>query len=220
MALLVNLSRLLGFRVLTSAKHLGSEFLPKQAPLVPTFWDQQIRKYRKLRNVPTSLPWANKYPEYQSEVIDPTEEEEKQAVEVCAEINRQITEDKTGRLFAVIHLAGKQYKVTESDLIVVRGYWPPNPGDKVTLEKVLLLGSKDFTLLGRPILNRELVSIDATVIDKTFSHTVTHFRFRKRKQYRRIHFDRFQQTMLRINTIKINGKVDQKLEFEGLDRIY
>jgi large subunit ribosomal protein L21 len=106
---------------------------------------------------------------------------------VCNEINKQISENRTGRLFAIIYLAGKQYKITESDLVVVRGYWPPQPGDQIKLEKVLLVGSTDFSLIGRPILNRELVSINATVIDKTFSQTITHFRFRKRKQYRRIH---------------------------------
>lgn len=110
---------------------------------------------------------------------------------MSSEINQQIAEDKTGRLFAVIYLAGKQYKITESDIVIVRGYWPPNVGDQIKLEKVLLLGSKDFTLVGRPILNRELVTINATVIDKTFSSTITHFRFRKRKQYRRIHCEYF-----------------------------
>lgn len=102
------------------------------------------------------------------------------------EINKQIAEDKTGRLFAVIHVSGKQFKVTESDIIVVRGYWPPNPGDEITFEKVLLVGSTDFTLVGRPILNRQMVTVDATVIDKTISPTVTHFTFRARKQVRRM----------------------------------
>ena len=81
--------------------------------------------------------------------------------------------------------------MTESDIIIVQGYWPPQPGDQIKLEKVLLVGNTDFTLVGRPLLNREMVSVDATVIDKTFSHTITHFRFRKRKQYRRIHCKHF-----------------------------
>lgn len=83
-------------------------------------------------------------------------------------------------------MAGKQFKVTENDLIVVQGYWPPNPGDKLKLEKILLVGGTDFTLVGRPILNRELVGVDATVIDKTFSHTKYEFRYRPRKQYKRL----------------------------------
>lgn len=107
--------------------------------------------------------------------------------EVISEINKQVSTATTSRLFAVVHICGKQFKVTENDLIVIQGYWPPNPGDQLKLEKVLLVGSTDFTLVGRPILNRELVNIDATVVEKTFSHTKTRFRMRPRKQYKRIH---------------------------------
>lgn len=102
------------------------------------------------------------------------------------EINDQIATNKTGRLFAIIQVCGKQFKVTENDIIIVEGFWPPNIGERLKLEKVLLMGSTDFTLVGRPILNRELVSVEALVIEKTLSHTKTRFRFRKRKQYRRI----------------------------------
>lgn len=106
--------------------------------------------------------------------------------DVIKEINNQIATEKAGRLFAVVQICGKQFKVTTNDIIVVQGYWPPNAGDELKLEKVLLIGSKDFTLVGRPILNNELVNIDATVIEKTFSTTKTLFRFRPRKQFRRI----------------------------------
>lgn len=102
------------------------------------------------------------------------------------EINRQIATNSVGRLFAVIHLCGTQFKVTESDVIAIQGHWPPQPGDELKLEKVLLVGGKDFTLIGRPILNRELVSVNATVIQKTLSHTIAHFRMKPRKQFRRL----------------------------------
>ncbi|XP_029670274.1 39S ribosomal protein L21, mitochondrial [Formica exsecta] len=128
--------------------------------------------------------------------------------------------DKIGRMFAVVQVCGKQFKVTENDIIIVEGFWPPNIGDRLKLEKVLLVGSTDFTLVGRPLLNRELISVDVTVIEKTLSHTKTRFRFRKRKQYRRINFFRIQHTMLRINCININGNIDEKKEVEGLDRVY
>lgn len=97
-----------------------------------------------------------------------------------------MADQKHGRLFAIVHICGKQFKITETDLIIIQGYWPPTIGNKLNLEKVLLVGSKDFTLVGRPILNRELVSIEATVVEKTFSHIKTRFRFRKRQQFRRI----------------------------------
>lgn len=106
--------------------------------------------------------------------------------DVTNEINNQIAMDRTGRMFAVVQVCGKQFKVTENDIIIIEGFWPPNIGDRLKLEKVLLVGNTDFTLVGRPILNRELISVDATVIEKTLSHTKTRFRFRQRKQYRRI----------------------------------
>lgn len=49
------------------------------------------------------------------------------------------------------------------------------------------MGAKDFSLIGRPLVQHGLVSIVATVIEKTLSHTKTHFRKKRRKQYKRIH---------------------------------
>ncbi|XP_011498341.1 PREDICTED: 39S ribosomal protein L21, mitochondrial [Ceratosolen solmsi marchali] len=221
MVSLINFSRFLNIGMQTCSKKVDSNFLIKQPSIMcQTLLIAGIRNYRKIKGVPRSIPWIDKKPDYQTEVINTTKEDAKIAADVCEQINEQIAENKTGRLFAIIHLAGKQHKITESDLVVVRGYWPPQPGDKIKLEKVLLVGGTDFSLIGRPILNRELVSINATVIDKTFSQTITHFRFRKRKQYRRIHFFRIPQTMIRINAITLNGKVNRKLEVEGLDRVY
>lgn len=44
--------------------------------------------------------------------------------------------NKQGRLFAVVHLSGKQIKVTEGDVVIVEGYWPPTTGDRIKLDKV------------------------------------------------------------------------------------
>ncbi|OAD59225.1 39S ribosomal protein L21, mitochondrial, partial [Eufriesea mexicana] len=179
-------------------------------------WEVRTAGYRRQYK----LPWFKPPPSYQEEVPEHNEEKEKESIDVINEINKQIATKSTGRLFAVIHLCGMQFKITESDIITVEGHWPPQPGDKLKLEKVLLVGSEDFTLIGRPILNRELVSIDATIIQKTLSHTIVHFRMKPRKQYRRLKFYRIPRTMLRINSIIINGDINKKKEVEGLDRIY
>lgn len=52
-------------------------------------------------------------------------------------MNTLIADGKQGRLFAIIHVAGKQFKVTDGDVIIIEGYWPPNVGDKISLDKVL-----------------------------------------------------------------------------------
>ncbi|XP_063974133.1 large ribosomal subunit protein bL21m [Diachasmimorpha longicaudata] len=168
----------------------------------------------------TYLPWMPRPRPQPLQEPEVTPEEEKLIDAITQKINNQLETGNTSRLFAIVQIAGKQFKVTESDLIIIQGYWPPSPGDQLKLEKVLLVGGTDFTLVGRPLVNRELASVDATVIEKTMSHTKTEFRMRKRKQYRRIHFRRVQHTILRINSININRAIDKKPEVEGLDRIF
>lgn len=55
---------------------------------------------------------------------------------VIEKVNNQIAQQGEGRLFAVVHLCGKQFKITSGDIILVEGYWPPNIGDKIRLDKV------------------------------------------------------------------------------------
>lgn len=215
MATVLGFSRLFNYAASNCLKRVAPIAICKQYYPALRLWETPVAEYRTV--VP---PWMRTIPSYQTEIQEWDEEKEKICTDVTNEINNQIATNTTGRMFAVVQLCGKQFKVTENDIIIIQGYWPPNIGDHIKLEKVLLIGSTDFTLVGRPLLNRELVSVDATVIEKTLSHTKTHFRFQKRKQYRRINFYKEQHTMLRINCININGNIDEKKEVEGLDRVY
>ncbi|CAH0604451.1 unnamed protein product [Chrysodeixis includens] len=128
--------------------------------------------------------------------------------DVIAECNSLI-EKNASRNFAIVHLLGKQWRVTDGDLLVLEGFWPPNIGDKIKLDKVLLAGTKDFSLIGRPVVQPGLVDVTATVISKGLSHTRTHFKKKRRKQYMRINFQRAQQTILRINSVEIASKINE-----------
>ncbi|KAH8270072.1 hypothetical protein KR018_003605, partial [Drosophila ironensis] len=140
--------------------------------------------------------------------------QQKEGQGICERINRQVAQAEQGRLFAVVHLCGKQFKVTPGDVILVEGYWPPTTGDEISLDKVLLAGARDFTLVGRPILEPGLVSVKATVVEKTLTHTKTHFRKKRRKQYMRINFQRSPNTMIRINSIDLQRALDAESEPE------
>ncbi|XP_076759690.1 mitochondrial ribosomal protein L21 [Xylocopa sonorina] len=216
MAILTNVTRIFNFATNTCIRRILPASICKQHYPAPKLWEVGAAGYRTRYQ----LPWFKEPPSYQEEIVEYDEEKEKAVSDVINEINKQVATNTTGRLFAVIHLCGAQFKITESDVITVQGHWPPQPGDKLRLEKVLLVGSKDFTLIGMPLLNRELVSVNATVIQKTLSHTITRFRMRKRKVFRRLNFYRIHRTMLRINSITINADIDKKKEVEGLDRIY
>lgn len=128
--------------------------------------------------------------------------------EVINTCNR-LAADKVSRNFAIVHILGKQWRVTDGDLLVVEGYWPPNIGDKISLDKVLLAATKDFSLIGRPLVQPGLVTVTATVISKGLSHTRTHFKKKRRKQFMRINFQRAEQTMLRINSVEIASSINK-----------
>uniref|UniRef100_W8C026 Large ribosomal subunit protein bL21m n=1 Tax=Ceratitis capitata TaxID=7213 RepID=W8C026_CERCA len=149
-----------------------------------------------------------------------SEVEQKECQDVFNKVNTQLAERKEGRLFAIVHLCGKQFKVTAGDIILVEGYWPPTIGDEIRLEKVLLAGAKDFTLIGRPLLPQGLVNIKATIIEKTLTHTKTHFKKKRRKQFMRINFQRSPNTMIRINTIEVERKVDDPAQVISEPRIF
>uniref|UniRef100_A0A1B6CM71 Large ribosomal subunit protein bL21m n=1 Tax=Clastoptera arizonana TaxID=38151 RepID=A0A1B6CM71_9HEMI len=156
----------------------------------------------------------------QGEVVEVDSKDKQITHETIAHINNQICRGEEGRLFAVIYILGKQYKVTQEDVVVVGGYWAPDIGDQIKFEKVMLLGGSDFTLIGRPILPSNLVSVTATVIDKDLSHVKTRFFKRRRKQFKRINFIRNYQTMIRINEVRVVGEVNKRMDVEGLDQIF
>ncbi|XP_033741471.1 39S ribosomal protein L21, mitochondrial-like [Pecten maximus] len=123
-------------------------------------------------------------------------------------VNETLVTEDLGRLFAVVQVAGKQRKVTTEDMIIVEANFPPTVGDRIRLEKVILVGGKDFTLLGTPMLSRQQVCVEATVIEKTLSHYKVNFGYRRR--HRRSHFRlvRNQQTVLLINSINVNRNME------------
>ena len=93
-------------------------------------------------------------------------------------------------------------------------------GAKIVINKLLALGSKDFTLLGRPVLPRDLAVVEATVIEKTLSRTKIVQQFQRRMRFRHISFSRQKWTLLRINTIRVTGRVGETLDREGIEDIF
>ncbi|KDR22679.1 39S ribosomal protein L21, mitochondrial [Zootermopsis nevadensis] len=168
----------------------------------------------------TTTSHLHSVPETQKMILtssETTEEEQKQSNEIISKVNKQLQQQSEGRLFAVVHICGKQFKVTTEDLIIIEGHWAPQIGDELKLEKVLLAGGTDFTLIGRPVLSSELVLVHATVIEKALSHIKTVFKKKRRKQFQRINFQRTPHTMLRINSIQIKPEINVKKDVEGLE---
>nr|XP_056707953.1 39S ribosomal protein L21, mitochondrial [Euleptes europaea] len=130
-------------------------------------------------------------------------EEAKHHREIVQKVNEQIADRQYGRLFAVVHFASRQWKVTNEDLILIEGRIPAECGDRIRMEKVLLVGAEDFTLLGRPLLGKDVVRVEATVLEKTESWPKINMVFNRKCHIQRKKIMIMPQTVLRINTIEI-----------------
>lgn len=142
-------------------------------------------------------PW----PEQPNLVSD--DEERRRHAAVVSTVNQRILRQDFGRLFAVVHFAGRQWKVTNEDLILIENHIEAECGERIRMEKVLLVGAEDFTVVGRPLLGKELVRVEATVIEKTESWPKVCMSFWKRHRFQRKKIIVQPQTVLRINRIEL-----------------
>uniref|UniRef100_A0A8C3IWG3 Large ribosomal subunit protein bL21m n=1 Tax=Chrysemys picta bellii TaxID=8478 RepID=A0A8C3IWG3_CHRPI len=100
----------------------------------------------------SSSPWP------EVKLPDPIEKAKYHA-EVMQKVNEMIATGQYGRLFAVVHFASKQWKVTSEDLVLIENMLTAECGDRIRLEKVLLVGADDFTLIGKPLLGKDLIYV-------------------------------------------------------------
>ncbi|XP_065177325.1 large ribosomal subunit protein bL21m-like [Sycon ciliatum] len=121
--------------------------------------------------------------------------------------NNAIATGTTGRAFCVIHTSGRQYKVTNGDVIVTNKMHCA-PGSHIVFNKVLLAGTKDFTLLGTPMLSPRLVQVTGTVIEQVIGAKKIRYLFKRRKRYRRKRGLRQHMTTVRINDVGLQPNID------------
>jgi len=99
-----------------------------------------------------------------------------------------------GGMFAVMILKGKQFKVCPDD-IVISERLDQDINEQVVSDRVLAIGTLEFSLFGRPYLPYARVTM--TVEQQTLTSEVVSFRFKKRKRYRKAWFHRQPITYLR-----------------------
>ena len=119
-------------------------------------------------------------------------------------VNALITTNQLGQTFAVIHIYSQQHLVHLGDIITLNKAIPAEVGEKIKLERCLLVGNQNFTLVGRPVLNRDLVQVEATIIEKTMSQTYFNmFHIPRNHGFRLYRFARYPMSMLRITEITV-----------------
>ncbi|CAL9778177.1 unnamed protein product [Musa acuminata subsp. burmannicoides] len=102
--------------------------------------------------------------------------------------------------FAVVQIGSHQFKVSNGDSIFTERLKYCEVNDKLILNRVLMLGSRSQTVVGRPIVPD--AAVHAIVEEHTLDATVIIFKKKRRKNYRRTKGHRQELTKLRITDIQ------------------
>ena len=101
-------------------------------------------------------------------------------------------------MFAVLNTGGKQYKVSQGDLIEVEKL-ESDVGDKVTLSQVLMVGEGERVEVGSPYVSN--CKVTGEVVEQGKGAKIIIFKKKRRKNYRRKNGHRQLFTQLKITEI-------------------
>lgn len=100
-------------------------------------------------------------------------------------------------MYAVIKTGGKQYRVSEGDVLRVEKL-PGDVGADLVLDEVLMLGGETVAI-GKPVV--EGAKVTATIVAQDRAKKIIVFKKRRRKNYRRKNGHRQPYTELRITGV-------------------
>ena len=101
-------------------------------------------------------------------------------------------------MFAVLNTGGKQYKVSQGDLIEVEKL-ESNAGETVTLDQVLMVGEGEDIEVGAPFVSG--CKVTGEVVEQRKGVKIIVFKKKRRKKYRRKNGHRQLFTQLKITEI-------------------
>ena len=108
-------------------------------------------------------------------------------------------------MYAIIETGGKQYRVQEGDVITVEKL-NVEAGDKVELDKVLILSDADGLKVGKPYIEGARVIGEA--VENGKGKKVIIFKYKAKKDYRKKQGHRQPYTMLKIESL--GGRAEEK----------
>ena len=106
-------------------------------------------------------------------------------------------------MFAIINIAGKQFRVEEGDQIKVP-HLSTDVGKSLAFDKVLLVNDGKKVQLGSPLLSN--ASISATVVEHGRGRKIRIFKKKRRKGYRRNNGHRQNYSLIKIDSISTTSK--------------
>lgn len=105
-------------------------------------------------------------------------------------------------MFAIINIAGKQFRVQEGDQIKVPQL-STEAGKSLVFDKVLLTNEGGKVELGSPLVSN--TSVSATVVDHGRDRKIRIFKKKRRKGYKRKNGHRQWFSLVKIDSISTSG---------------
>ena len=103
-------------------------------------------------------------------------------------------------MYAVIETGGKQYKVSEGDVIEVEKL-PEDKNSEITFDRVLMVKGDDGVKVGSPVVKGAKVS--GTLLENGKGDKITVFKYKPKKNYRKKQGHRQPFSKVKINSIQL-----------------
>lgn len=105
-------------------------------------------------------------------------------------------------MYAVIKSGGKQYRVAEGEVVNLEKLGV-EPGEEVEFKDVLLVKTDEDTFIGQPLV--EGAAVRGIVQENGRGEKVIVFKYKKKKQYRRLRGHRQDYSAVRIEKITVTA---------------
>ena len=112
-------------------------------------------------------------------------------------------------MYAIIESCGRQYKVTEGDVVFFEKL-DAEEGKKVTFDKVVLVSNDEKIQVGNPYVKG--VKVEGKVVSHGKAKKIIVFKMKAKKNYRRKQGHRQPYTKVEITSIKTAAKKAEKAE--------
>ncbi|MFC1527726.1 50S ribosomal protein L21 [Candidatus Neomarinimicrobiota bacterium] len=110
-------------------------------------------------------------------------------------------------MYAIVNIAGKQYKVSEGDKLQVARL-SSEVGDKVNFDNVLLTDDGKDIKIGKPAVKGAVVS--AEILEHGRLKKILVYKKKRRKGYQRKNGHRQDFSSIMVNSIKISAPTKKK----------
>jgi large subunit ribosomal protein L21 len=119
-------------------------------------------------------------------------------------------------MYAVIKTGGKQYRVSEGDIINVEKYPSAEGKKKIKIKEVLMIVDGDNVTVGTPYVKN--ATVVANAIEDGKSEKVIVYKYKRKKDYRRKQGHRQPYTKLEISKISIKAEKKTSTDSKQADK--